>query len=264
MVNKPILSDEEYASLKNLSSDCAENIESDENVENIDNIEDIFKNAESMSKNVENIEKEAITEDIVNVDSIENIENAEILDENSEIDIIVPHNELNAPKESNEKSLSDINENNNDIEESQQEENVDSLANNETAEDENNSESVENEEVIEGKEKKAGTKKERGLSKKARNIIIAVVVAIVVLTASIVTPILVLNKGKIFVNEAEDLLKTKGDIYVINKDITFDGDLVLSKDINLKGKHLNINGTMTLDITLPQMNVGTLKKGAFL
>lgn len=123
---------------------------------------------------------------------------------------------------------------------------------------ENSKNNEQSDDVAENDKPKTDKKK-----KKVRNILIAVAVAIVILAVSIVTPILVLNKGKIFVNEAGDLLKTKGDIYVINEDITYSGDLTLSKNINLKGNHLRVDGVLTLDLSQPTMNVGTLKKKVY-
>lgn len=274
LVNEPIVSEETYFASKENSDDSEEqNVESgiiedngeeptQENVEDRAEEEQLDDLTEEQNDNqVENSEtsEEEITEDNTEEISPEYEEPIAEIEELTEFD---EGSELTESEFSSE-NYQETDEFDTNVENGQDV----NVASEETSEQADS----ENEEVLtldgaeetadKPKEKKKGTPKK--LSKKARNIIIAVVVAIVVLTVSIVTPILVLNKGKIFVNQASDLLNTKGEIYVINKDVTFDGDLTLSKNINLKGNHLKVNGVLTLDLARPNMNIGTLKKNVF-
>lgn len=107
------------------------------------------------------------------------------------------------------------------------------------------------------KEKKPLTKKQK------RNLLIGVVSAILIvaIVLGIALPIYFTNRGKIFISTAEDFNDTdaKGDYYVLKKDVTVEGDLTLSKDVDLAGYTLTVEGTLTLNASAA-LNIGT-KKG---
>ena len=107
--------------------------------------------------------------------------------------------------------------------------------------------------------------KETSIKKKKR-IIIAVVAAvlIVAITLAIALPIYFVNKGKIFVKNAEDFANyNDGTYFVLEKDVTVDGDLTIDRlyNIDLNGHTLVVNGVLTLDSgTEGTLYIGT-KKG---
>ena len=94
--------------------------------------------------------------------------------------------------------------------------------------------------------------------------------AAILVGLAIMTTVLIINAPKIFVKSAEDFLKdtAKKEIYVLRDNITVNGDLELTDDldIDLNKNTLTVNGT--LKITLPDdkaatINIGTVKKKAF-
>lgn len=96
-------------------------------------------------------------------------------------------------------------------------------------------------------------------------IVLSVLIFVIIAVVSIVTPILVLNKDKIFIKDAADFGNVnKGNYYVLEKDVIVEGDLNISNpySIDLNKHNLVVNGTLSFthnqaDKTL---NIGT-KKG---
>lgn len=78
----------------------------------------------------------------------------------------------------------------------------------------------------------------------------AAVLAVMILVA-VLTPILVINAPKVLINKAEDFTKPVKDnkqLYYLQKDITVEGDLTLSLNVDLNKKTLTVNnGTLTLE-----------------
>lgn len=97
---------------------------------------------------------------------------------------------------------------------------------------------------------KAEKKKPLG-EKQKRAIWIGAVAAVLVvaLVLGISLPIYFANRGKIFVSTAEDFVnaESKGDYFVLQKDVTVDGDLTLDKNVDLAGYTLSVGGTLTLN-----------------
>lgn len=120
-----------------------------------------------------------------------------------------------------------------------------------------------------GSKEKAPLTKEQ---KKKRIIAISVsaVLLTIIIVLSIVLPIVILNKDKIFVSKKEDFDKVnKGKYYVLEKDIVIDGDLNLAKayTIDMNGHNLTVNGTMVIADTAENantLNIGTKKGKAFI
>lgn len=119
------------------------------------------------------------------------------------------------------------------------------------------------------KEKGKKTKKSKGelteKDKKKRKIIIiaiSILAVIAVLVTAIVTPIMVINRGKIFIGKAEDFANVdKGNYYVLTKDITYDGDLVISNpySIDLNKHKLTVTGALVINHNNVDkvLNIGT-------
>lgn len=107
--------------------------------------------------------------------------------------------------------------------------------------------------------------------KKKRIIAISVtaVLLTIIIVLSIVLPIVILNKDKIFVSKKEDFDKVnKGKYFVLEKDIVIDGDLTLARayTIDMNGHNLTVNGTMTIADTAENkdtLNIGTKKGKSF-
>lgn len=107
--------------------------------------------------------------------------------------------------------------------------------------------------------------------KKKRIIAISVtaVLLTIIIVLSIVLPIVILNKDKIFVSKKEDFDKVnKGKYFVLEKDLVIDGDLTLARayTIDMNGHSLTVNGTMTIADTAENketLNIGTKKGKAF-
>lgn len=107
--------------------------------------------------------------------------------------------------------------------------------------------------------------------KKKRIIAISVtaVLLTIIIVLSIVLPIVILNKDKIFVSKKEDFDKVnKGKYFVLEKDLVIDGDLSLAKayTIDMNGHSLTVNGTMTIADTAENketLNIGTKKGKTF-
>lgn len=101
-------------------------------------------------------------------------------------------------------------------------------------------------------DKKAKKKAKKPLSPKAKKavwILVAVAVLAVVVTAAVLTPILIINAPKVLISEAADFAKpVKGnkELYYLQKDITVDGDLTLGLNVDLNKKVLTVNGTLTI------------------
>lgn len=120
-----------------------------------------------------------------------------------------------------------------------------------------------------GSKEKAPLTKEQ---KKKRIIAISIsaVLLTIIIVLSIVLPIVILNKDKIFVSKKEDFDKVnKGKYYVLEKDIVIDGDLTLAKayTIDMNGHNLTVNGTMTIADTAENTNtlsIGTKKGKSFI
>lgn len=86
--------------------------------------------------------------------------------------------------------------------------------------------------------------------KRIMTIAISVLAVIVILVICITVPIVVVNKGKIFVSAAEDFQKIdKGNIFVLNKNIVVEGDLVLGAaySIDLNKHSLTVKGNLVYD-----------------
>lgn len=95
------------------------------------------------------------------------------------------------------------------------------------------------------KEKSPLTKEE----KKKRIIIYSVTAVLLaaIIICSIVIPIVIINKDKIFVGKAEDFMNVDdGKYYVLTDDISVDGDLTLPRpySIDLAGHTLSVSGTL--------------------
>lgn len=101
--------------------------------------------------------------------------------------------------------------------------------------------------------------------KKKRKIIIisaAIFAIIAILVTAIVTPIMVINRGKIFVGKAEDFANVnKGNYYVLTKDITYEGDLIISNpySIDLNKHTLTVTGALVINHNNVDkvLNIGT-------
>lgn len=119
----------------------------------------------------------------------------------------------------------------------------------------------------ESKEKKPLTKEQK--KKRIIAISISAVLLTIIIVLSIVLPIVILNKDKIFVSKKEDFDKVnKGKYYVLEKDLVIDGDLTLAKayTIDMNGHNLTVNGTMIIADTAENtdtLNIGTKKGKAF-
>lgn len=108
--------------------------------------------------------------------------------------------------------------------------------------------------------------------KKKKRIIIAVVSAVVIvaIVLAIALPIYFVNKDKIFVKSAEDFMNyDEGKYFVLDKDVTVDGDLTISRayNIDLNGHSLIVNGTLKYDEgadTEKTIYIGTKKGDSFI
>lgn len=118
------------------------------------------------------------------------------------------------------------------------------------------------------KEKAPLTKEQK--KKRIIAISISAVLLTIIIVLSIVLPIVILNKDKIFVSKKEDFDKVnKGKYYVLEKDIVIDGDLNLARayTIDMNGHNLTVNGTMVIADTAENantLNIGTKKGKAFI
>lgn len=139
---------------------------------------------------------------------------------------------------------------------------------NNDAEDDTSEQEIKEKDDSAKKDKTPGGFK-RFLNKYRLPLIIAA--AVILIAAAIVTTIAIINAPKIMVRSAEDFLEdtAKKEVYILKKDITFDGDLDLKDDldINLNNKTLTINGALKL--TLPDnlestINIGTYKKKVYI
>lgn len=118
------------------------------------------------------------------------------------------------------------------------------------------------------KQKESKHKKTLTKEQKKKRIIIWIIVAVfavAIIVTSIVTPILILNKDKIFVNDAADFDKVdKGTYYVLEKDILVEGDLAIANpySIDLQGHQLKVTGSLVFSHAQDNilLNIGT-KKG---
>ncbi len=97
-------------------------------------------------------------------------------------------------------------------------------------------------------------------------------VLIVAITLSITLPLVYFYKDKIFVSTAQEIVdadnleKSPNKRIVLNKNITVDGDLILSKrDLDLNGHTLTVNGNLEYRyIELAKtINIGSYKDGHF-
>lgn len=108
--------------------------------------------------------------------------------------------------------------------------------------------------------------------KKKKRIIIAVVSAVVIvaIVLAIALPIYFVNKDKIFVKSAEDFMNyDEGKYFVLDKDVTVDGDLTISRayNIDLNGHSLVVNGTLKYDEgadTETTIYIGTKKGDSYI
>lgn len=128
------------------------------------------------------------------------------------------------------------------------------------------------EEKKEEAEEKEDTEKEKKPNKfvlflKKYKLAVIIAAAVILVAAAIVTTITIVNAPKIFVRSAEDFLEdtAKKEIYILKKDITVDGDLILDDDldIDLNNKTLTVNGNLKLNLNdnaNSTINIGTLKK----
>lgn len=115
------------------------------------------------------------------------------------------------------------------------------------------------------KQKKSDSPEKKRKKKKLQIIAIAIAALLVILTISIVTPILVINKDKIFVSSADDFANVnKGNYYVLKKDIIVEGDLVIGNaySIDLNNHTLTVNGKLVFNHNQSEgiIDIGT-KKG---
>ncbi len=100
--------------------------------------------------------------------------------------------------------------------------------------------------------------------RKKKRIAIACVAAVLIIgiVLGISLPIYFANKDKIFVKSAEDFLNyDDGTYFVLDADLTVDGDLMIGRGYNLdlNGHTLIVNGTLTFDNPgMSDMHVGTL------
>lgn len=117
------------------------------------------------------------------------------------------------------------------------------------------------------KEKTPLTKEQK--KKRIIAISITAVLLTIIIVLSIVLPIVILNKDKIFVSKKEDFDKVnKGKYFVLEKDLVIDGDLSLAKayTIDMNGHNLTVNGTMTIAGTVDNketLSIGTKKGKTF-
>ena len=79
-------------------------------------------------------------------------------------------------------------------------------------------------------------------------IIVTAVILVLAVVASILTPILVINHPKQFVKSAEDFsnVKEHKEYYVLNDDLTINGDVTMVIGMDMNGKSLKVNGTLTI------------------
>ncbi|MEG1508998.1 MAG: cofactor-independent phosphoglycerate mutase [Clostridia bacterium] len=99
-------------------------------------------------------------------------------------------------------------------------------------------------------------------TKKAITLGTIAAVLVLAIILSITLPIVILNKGKIFVKEVADFTNTKGDRYVLKNDITLESDLNIANNISLdlNGHNLVINGNLNITTTEGEIFIGTKKK----
>ena len=108
--------------------------------------------------------------------------------------------------------------------------------------------------------------------KKKKRILIAVVSAVVIvaIVLAIALPIYFVNKDKIFVKSAEDFMNyDEGKYFVLDKDVTVDGDLTISRayNIDLNGHSLVVTGTLKYDEgadTEKTIYIGTKKGDSYI
>lgn len=128
--------------------------------------------------------------------------------------------------------------------------------------DETIQEGKEKNELIESAPK---PKKENGFKRFLKKYKIAVIISaiILLLAGAITTTILVINAPKLFIKTATDFTKETGkkEVFVLKKDITIDGNLIITEDLNfnLNNKTLTVNGT--LKITLDDANTNIVEVG---
>ena len=90
--------------------------------------------------------------------------------------------------------------------------------------------------------------------KKKKILIIACIAAAtaLVITLSILIPILVINAPKQFISEASDFnkeIKDSKDYYVMNEDVIVEGDLNLVMSVDMNDKSITASGTITIKNT---------------
>lgn len=126
-------------------------------------------------------------------------------------------------------------------------------------------EEIEEAEEVEDKPKEIKPKKDNVFKKFFKKYKIAVIISAIVLLIAIgvTTTVLIVNAPKMFIRTAADFEKQVGkkETFLLKKDITVDGDLVITNDLNfnLNNKTLTINGT--LKITLDDANTNTIEVG---
>ena len=109
--------------------------------------------------------------------------------------------------------------------------------------------------------------KEPMSKEKKITIIVVSVVAFIALFSILFFPLYFCYfQGRIHVYDADDFVAAAGKRFVIEKDITVNGDLDLSASscsIDLQGHTVTVNGTLKLGSTDSNISVGTLKKGSY-
>ncbi len=106
--------------------------------------------------------------------------------------------------------------------------------------------------------------KEPMSKKKKITIIVVSIIAFIAVFSIVFFPLYFCYiQGRIHVYEASDFVAENGKRFVIEKDITIDGNLDLSAStcsIDLQGHSVTVNGTLTLG---NDISIGTLKKGDY-
>ncbi len=101
------------------------------------------------------------------------------------------------------------------------------------------------------KKGKKNTLAKASKKQKLLTILISAAVLAVMILVAVLTPILVINAPKVLISKAEDFTKPVKDnksLYYLQKDVTVEGDLTLSLNVDLNKKTLTVNnGTLTLE-----------------
>lgn len=210
----------------------------------VDSGDNDLQNEEASTIDIEDNLSESVSDDMDNLNSVEELD-----DDNGEF-ILADDSELPKVVMSNDGAIIDEN----DIEVfTDSVKTDDNTTNNESGANlDKKTKKVKKEKSIKVKDGGKNKKEKSPLTKeeKKKRIIIYSVAAVLLLTiiiCSIVIPIVIINKDKIFVGKAEDFQNVNdGKYYVLTDDIVVSGDLTLPRpySIDLAGHTLTVSGTL--------------------